>query len=247
MHEEIRVRNIFEGGRAADLCLSLMFMARAVPFPFSAEASVGAQLLSYESPKPPRWLARAVLHVLRALAPGRGRLHFRDIDWRVLGKIAGTSCRTLYEMAPGGVELVGMTQIENDAAGRFRGIRVAPKWSKLLEPEVAEFLFREAEVMDWYGRKIPELLRDVLPGYIGPVGVDAMVYRQADGSLALRHVVELNVRMTMGRVALELQAKLAPGGWGNFRVLKKGADAGGGLVLNEPGTAKEFLAVWETP
>ena len=151
----------------------------------------------------------------------------------------------LYEMAPGGVELVGMTQVENDSAGRFRGIKVAPKWSKLLEPEVAEFLFREAEVMDWYAKRIPEMLGDVLPGYVGPVGVDAMVYRREDGSLALRQVVELNVRMTMGRVALELQAKLAPGGWGEFRVLKKGADTGGAIVLNDPGTAKEFVAVWE--
>ena len=100
--------------------------------------------------------------------------------------------------------------------------------------------------MQWYERKIPEAIADLLPGYCGPVGVDAMVHRRSDGTLALRHVVELNVRMTMGRVALELQKKLAPSGWGNFQVLRKDAAVrDGAIIINDPGHAGEFIAVWE--
>ncbi len=153
----------------------------------------------------------------------------------------------LYEMRDGKVDLLGMTRVENDAAGRFRGISVAPKWSKLLAREVAEFLFSGEQCMQWYEGSIPEAVARLLPGYTGPVGVDAMVYRRRDGTLALRHIVELNVRMTMGRVALELQRKLAPSGWGSFRIMRKGTkpddDA---IILNDPRHAEEFLAVWKT-
>ncbi|MCP4846788.1 MAG: ferritin-like domain-containing protein [Verrucomicrobiaceae bacterium] len=194
---------------------------------------------------------------------GRGhRRSDRDLDGlrRWLGNvISGHGCviaepwlervmdfSALYEVKAGRVDLVGMTRIENDASGRFRGISVAPKWSKLLGEEVAEFLFSEVQCMQWYERKIPEAIADLLPGYCGPVGVDAMVHRRSDGTLALRHVVELNVRMTMGRVALELQKKLAPSGWGNFQVLRKDAAVrDGAIIINDPGHAGEFIAVWE--
>ncbi len=74
-----------------------------------------------------------------------------------------------------------------------------------------------------------------------------MVYRRRDGTLALRHIVELNVRMTMGRVALELQRKLAPSGWGSFRIIRKGTNPGDdAVILNDPRHAEEFLAVWKT-
>ena len=41
----------------------------------------------------------------------------------------------LYEMKAGGdASLLGLTKIENDAAGRFLGIRIGPKWGNLLDP-----------------------------------------------------------------------------------------------------------------
>jgi len=165
-----------------------------------------------------------------------------------LDRVLDFSC--LYEMhADGEVKYIGMTEIENDASGRFLGTKVFPKWGTGIDPEVAEFLFREAGVMSWYRTKIPAALSELLTGYIGPVGVDAMVYRRADGSLALRHVVELNVRMTMGRVALELQKKSKPGRAGRLRILRKRQWADGmkeeGVILNDPEAAREFLAQWQ--
>lgn len=43
--------------------------------------------------------------------------------------------------------------------------------------------------------------------YTGPLGVDMMVVRAADGSSLLHPCVEINVRMTMGHVALALSSK----------------------------------------
>ena len=166
---------------------------------------------------------------------------------------------SLYEMtASGEVKFIGMTEMENDAAGRFIGTRVYPKWGTGIPPEVAEFLFREAGVMAWYKVKIPSALSALLEGYIGPVGVDAMVYRNADGSLALRHIIELNVRMTMGRVALELQKKSGSGKAGRLQILRKNQcsaevvdqlvnsrDVTDGILLNDSQRAQEFLAHWQ--
>ena len=74
------------------------------------------------------------------------------------------------------------------------------------------------------------------------------MWRDAKGNLRLRHVVEVNVRMTMGRVALELQKKIAPNQWATFRIEKKDTyiNKSNHLILNDPDKAREFLAIWET-
>jgi uncharacterized ferritin-like protein (DUF455 family) len=152
----------------------------------------------------------------------------------------------LYEIQNGEIECLGMTQLINDSRGQFRGIRLAPRFSKMLSPEVLEFLFKEADFISWYHERIPSAILELLPEYCGPVGVDALVWRDDDGRLMLRHVVELNVRMTMGRVALELQKKLNPNGWADFSIQRKEKYKGGGVILNDPDEAKEFLAIWES-
>ncbi len=151
----------------------------------------------------------------------------------------------LYEMKPGGeADLLGLTRMENDAAGRFVGIRVGPKWGRLLEPEHAEFLFREG-AMEIYRNEMPRLLADLLPGYVGPLCVDALVHRRPDGSLALKRVVELNVRMTMGRIAWEWMARKPGSGGGTLRILRKGGPLPEqGIFLNDPELAEAFLALW---
>ena len=175
---------------------------------------------------------------------------------------------SLYEigMEDGSSEAVakwaGMTRMENDAAGKFLGTIVNAKWGSDLDSDLREFLFREREVTQFYRRTLPKILPEVLPGYIGPVGVDAMVFRNSDGGYGLRHIVELNVRMTMGRVALELYKKLptsaVSGRVGSFRILRKNKLSeddlltlkGGDIhkdpiVINNPNHATKFLAVWQ--
>ncbi|MEO7097972.1 MAG: DUF455 family protein [Luteolibacter sp.] len=161
----------------------------------------------------------------------------------------------LYEMKPGGaVSLVGLTRMENDAAGRFLGIRVSPKWGTMLDPEIAVFLFREAGVMEIYQDKIPSQLAELLPGYVGPLCVDAMVHRRPDGSLALKPVVEMNVRLTMGRIAWEWMKRRPGSSGGSLRLLRRQTLSdeelseltnGPGIFLNDPACASTFLAYWQ--
>lgn len=155
---------------------------------------------------------------------------------------------TLYDLdGSGGFKFHGMTVMENDDTGRFRGTRVAPKWGSLLEPDVARFLFGEEAVQRLYGERLPAALVGLLPGYSGPVGVDAMVHRGSDGSLALRPVVEVNARMTMGRVAHELWKKFGRPPEGRLKILRKRewGEEESGLPLNDPAAAREFVAVWQ--
>jgi hypothetical protein len=71
-----------------------------------------------------------------------------------------------------------------------------------------------------YG-SIVALLEDELRRveYVGPLGMDAFVYRTADGGHCLKPIVEINPRYTMGRLLVELMQRAAPGTHGVFRLL----------------------------
>ena len=151
-----------------------------------------------------------------------------------------------YHIENGKVDFLGATKVVNDHRGRFRGIDVAPRWSKLIDQELAAFLYKEELFGKWYHEIIPEELGSLLDQYNGPASIDAMVWRDSYGKLRLRKVVELNVRMTMGRVALDLQKKMAANKFCGLRIEKKSSyQEGEGLVLNDPEKAIEFLAVWK--
>lgn len=204
---------------------------------------------------------------------GRSQLKLEPGDWNTDWVMANLRCHgallvepwrkrvadfsMLYEMTPDGVEWMGATVMENDKRGAYLGSKVAAKWTSLLESEVTIWLHTQADVLDWIGNRWPQGLQEVLPGYIGPVGIDCMVYREPDGSLNWSPVVELNVRMSMGRVALELMRKSRAGAGGSLRILRKacvsvdeiselqsGSLEAGGVLLNDPDQAKEFLVSW---
>ncbi len=170
-----------------------------------------------------------------------------------------------YEIASNGeIKQRGMTRVINDELGRFRGSLVLPKWSQGLDEELTSFLFRDCQVHHFYRHTLVEALGKLLAdsGYVGALGVDSMVFRDVDGNLVFRPVVELNLRHTMGRVALELLKKTAPGLGGHYEILRKsqmtepikfgpeveGAEkrglTAGVYVLNDPDLAEEFLAVY---
>ena len=58
-------------------------------------------------------------------------------------------------------------------------------------------------------------------GFIGPLGIDAFIYRTPEGELKLKPVVEINPRVTMGRIAHELGIHNGPGCVGYFQILTK--------------------------
>lgn len=181
-----------------------------------------------------------------------------------LDKLVDFSCQ--YEvLADGTVKQLGMTRVVNDPAGRFIGCFVHPKWSVGLDPEVTKWLFSEARVNEVYRYQVPKLLGEFFAGsgYVGPVGVDSMVYQNESGELKLRKIVEVNIRHTMGRVALELLRK-NQGCCGFYQIARKshlngsleaelekwnaGIEAPsiseGSIVLNDPACATEFYAIW---
>ncbi|MBC7397574.1 MAG: hypothetical protein H7333_09030, partial [Bdellovibrionales bacterium] len=55
--------------------------------------------------------------------------------------------------------------------------------------------------------RVIEHLRSL--NYVGPFGIDALIYQTASVELAIAPLIEVNVRTTMGRVALEIERALA--------------------------------------
>ena len=58
-------------------------------------------------------------------------------------------------------------------------------------------------------------------GYFGPVGFDSFVYRTAAGEQRLAPVIEINARRTMGMVAQQMRARIAPGTPVALRVISR--------------------------
>ena len=183
-----------------------------------------------------------------------------------------------HRHSSGKIELIGMTRVMNDSKGRYLGCYVHPKWAKGLDKELSEFLFRQQNVMQIYRHEMVDHLENHLTSssYVGAIGIDAMVHRvscedteshlesKSKSKFKLRQVVELNMRITMGRVALELLRKSPPGKEGRYQILRKSAlgqtieewlamkNQGidkptlekGWIALNDPSRANEFVAVW---
>ena len=108
----------------------------------------------------------------------------------------------------GAAVVAGWTRFLNSGRGQYRGSLVGSLTAGLDE-EVKRFLYgdgRDAHRLPRLGEQLAEWLVEPLraAGYQGPVGVDALVYRDRD-RLRLKPIVEINPRTTMGRVALKLR------------------------------------------
>ena len=108
----------------------------------------------------------------------------------------------------GAAAVAGWTRFLTDGRGQYHGAFVGSITAGLDE-QVKRFLYgdgRDARRLARLGEQLAEWLAEPLrvAGYQGPVGVDAMVYRDGD-CLRLKPIVEINPRTTMGRVALKLQ------------------------------------------
>lgn len=74
-------------------------------------------------------------------------------------------------------------------------------------------------LLEWVRAGLTEIFREALGGfYCGPLGVDMMVCASEDGTFRLHPCVEINLRMTMGMVALRLQSWLVDGVQGRFYI-----------------------------
>jgi hypothetical protein len=159
-----------------------------------------------------RWLAHALQHGRQVVIEPWLE---RELDFSVQ-----------LEMGPRHLKLCGYTGLINDRKGQFQANWVAANYDRCIPANVAT-LFREPA--DISGR-LQRLYSDIFSlleaelqrvGFVGPVGLDAFVYRTPQGSCRLKPVVEINPRYTMGRLTLELMKQTCPGSCGLFRLVSQ--------------------------
>ncbi|MBM3837882.1 MAG: ferritin-like domain-containing protein [Verrucomicrobia bacterium] len=133
-----------------------------------------------------------------------------------------------FEMTGGGLKLIGYTGLINDAKGQFRANTAAPNFAKRLPSAVTRAFAGSPqivpEIYQMYEKLMESLEQELRAvGYEGPLGIDALVYRDAGGMSRLKPIVEINPRYTMGRIAAELMKHTAPGSHGLFRIVNTAA------------------------
>ena len=126
--------------------------------------------------------------------------------------------------AEGAVQVRGWTRFLTDDRGQYRGALIG-QVAAGLDVELMKFFYgggRDPRRLSKLGAALAAFLAGPLAkaGYRGPAGVDTLVYR--DGAdLKLKPIVEINPRMTMGRVALELRRRVNSARTGLWLVLSR--------------------------
>jgi hypothetical protein len=139
------------------------------------------------------------------------------------------------EMGPRGLKLCGYTGLINDRKGQFQANWAAADHDRRIPVNVAALLGETADIsgcLQRLYRYILSLLEAELQhaGFVGPVGIDAFVYRTSQGGCRLKPMVEVNPRYTMGRLTLELMKQTCPGSCGLFRLVSRAQARAEGLA-----------------
>jgi uncharacterized ferritin-like protein (DUF455 family) len=130
------------------------------------------------------------------------------------------------EMTSDGLKLCGYTGLLTDGKGQFQGNWAAPKFERRIPARVIELFPAPPDI----ATRLHGLYDDIFAwlegelrgaGFVGPVGIDAFVYRTGAGGCRLKPIVEINPRYTMGRLTVELMKHVAPGSHGLFRLLSR--------------------------
>jgi hypothetical protein len=130
------------------------------------------------------------------------------------------------EMGPSGLKLCGYTGLVNDRKGQFLANWAEPNYSRCLPEKVSSSFPAPAEVsgqLQHFYFEVFSLLEAELQrvGFLGPISIDAFVYRTPEGVCRLKPVVEINPRYTMGRLTLELMKHAHPGTRGWLRLVSR--------------------------
>ena len=128
------------------------------------------------------------------------------------------------EMTPAGLKLCGYTGLLNDARGQFIANFAEPHHHKRIPAKIIS-LFSEPKdistrLLEFYGEIFAALETELRRAdSAGPIGIDAFIYRDANGVTKLKPVVEINPRYTMGRVLVELMRQTCQNSFGWFRLV----------------------------
>ncbi|MBC8114727.1 MAG: transcriptional repressor [Candidatus Saccharimonas sp.] len=111
----------------------------------------------------------------------------------------------------GGPHLIDVVPMLVDERGQYAG-----SWFTPLEKITwIKTRVTESETVIDVALRAASLLQQL--GYFGPLGIDAMRYRAADGSLRVRPLQDINARWTMGRISLGWRRLLQPDEAGCWR------------------------------
>jgi hypothetical protein len=199
---------------AAELVAAVAELGK-VPWVLKAAFSAAGRDRLHDAAPATRFFAR---HGRGVVEPWRERL----ADFGAVGEVGES------EVLP-----LGLHRLVVDAAGRFRGIELT-----VGRPGFAPGLLdAEASILTAALASAGAAL--AAAGYRGPFGLDAFRYRTVAGITAFHPWVELNPRLTFGRVARALVERVAgPLGWepGTVVRLELGrARPEGATLLLEPG------------
>ena len=130
------------------------------------------------------------------------------------------------EMGERSLKLCGYTGLINDRKGQFQANWAAANCDRRIPANVTTLFRQPADISGHLQRlygDILSLLEAELQraGFVGPVSIDAFVYRTPQGGCRLKPVVEINPRYTMGRLTLELMKHTCPGSCGLFRLVSR--------------------------
>ena len=130
------------------------------------------------------------------------------------------------ELRPAGLKLCGFTGLINDRKGQFQANWAEANYARRIPAAVAALFAKPDDIPNRLQRlyeDIFSLLEGELQraGYIGPVSIDAFVYRTPEGDCRLKPIVEINPRYTMGRLTVELMKRAYPGSHGLFRLVNR--------------------------
>jgi hypothetical protein len=128
------------------------------------------------------------------------------------------------EMTADDLRLCGYTGLINDAKGQFQANHAAPGYQKKIPARVLACFPEPADIANRCHHLFAEIFASLETElrrvhYLGPAGIDAFVYRAADGRCRLKPIVEINPRYTMGRLTLELMRQTAQGSHGRFQLV----------------------------
>ena len=116
------------------------------------------------------------------------------------------------ECRDGITRLTGYSVFDSDFHSQFGTGRVAPM------EELHQQLLQQYPALDPVVNEVIKALDNIIaPHYNGPLGVDMMLYRDENGTIALNPCVEVNLRMTMGMVTAAMGSR--HGLRGNFTIL----------------------------
>lgn len=121
------------------------------------------------------------------------------------------------------IKQLAVGRFETSEQGQYLGHHLGA-FQKGLDRDILRFLhgdgkdkhrFRRinAAITQFVGKRLQR------EGFRGPAGVDAFIYRDCQGSFKIRPIVEINPRVTMGRIAFEAGKYMHPKSVGDFKIL----------------------------